>query len=76
MSLAPAAESISAAVTAISLRIARSFSLQAQWIFATGMPQASTLLRVELNEIFVTGKALAKSAERRFPRGRAAGARA
>src|SRR6266550_8934056 len=41
MLVAPAAESISAAATDMSLRIARSLSLQEQWIFRAGMPHAS-----------------------------------
>src|SRR5712691_10911067 len=41
MSVAPAAESISAAATDMSLSRARSLSLQAQVILSTGMPHAS-----------------------------------
>src|SRR5207245_9307517 len=41
MSVAPAAESISAAATDMALSRARSLSLHAQWILRAGMPQAS-----------------------------------
>jgi hypothetical protein len=38
---APAASSISAAVSAMSGIMARSFALQSMWIRSTGMPNAS-----------------------------------
>src|SRR5258707_15418245 len=41
MLVAPAAESISAAATDMSLRIARSLSLQEQGLFRAGLPHAS-----------------------------------
>src|SRR5216117_1630968 len=44
MSVAPAAESISAAATDISLSSARSLSLHVQWILSAGIPQASFLV--------------------------------
>src|SRR5438046_4009916 len=40
-SLAPAASSISAAVTDMSLSTLRSLSLQTQWLRGTGVPHAS-----------------------------------